>query len=187
MDSTAFVVLAAGAGRRFGGGKLDANLRGRPLGRWATNAVESTGSNNRYIVVGDSPPSFTSDLQGWTIIRNPDANRGIGTSINMAAETLSHFDRIVISLADMPFVIPSHLMLLAQAKGAMFTRHVDGRPGVPAVFLKAHFLQLSKLPDDVGAASLARQLSAKIAPSASPAMLIDIDTKDDLEAAMTEH
>ena len=36
-------VLAAGRGKRFGGGKLEATCAGKPLGRWVLDAVRKRG------------------------------------------------------------------------------------------------------------------------------------------------
>ncbi|MFA7588495.1 MAG: NTP transferase domain-containing protein, partial [Novosphingobium sp.] len=84
MASIAFVVLGAGAARRFGGRKLDADLNGKVLGRWATDAVEKTGATDRFIVVQPDPPDFVRELNGWHLISNAEYERGIGTSIHAA-------------------------------------------------------------------------------------------------------
>lgn len=48
------VVVAAGAGRRFGRAKHDAELGGRPLWRWAEDALTAAGAAG-VVVVGDVP------------------------------------------------------------------------------------------------------------------------------------
>ena len=38
-DAVFVAVLAAGRASRFGGGKLDADLAGKPVGQWVLDAV----------------------------------------------------------------------------------------------------------------------------------------------------
>lgn len=183
MSGTAFVVLAAGAARRFGGGKLDAALANVPLGLHACGAVESAGAKRRAIVVPPTPPGFLASLEGWTTIVNPDADRGIGTSIRAAIAALCDASRIVITLADMPFVPPGLLRELAQGDNAVFTRHADCKPGVPAAFPRRMFDRLLSLPDDKGAAWLAHEIEYDLLERPRSNALLDIDTAEDLGLA----
>ncbi|MFT3965605.1 MAG: NTP transferase domain-containing protein, partial [Sphingobium sp.] len=75
-------ILAAGRASRFGGGKLDAACAGKPLGRWVLDAVAAAGAPPGLIVVGPRPPAFAGDAlhDGWTVITNAEAERGMGTS-----------------------------------------------------------------------------------------------------------
>jgi len=179
-DDVAFAVLAAGSAMRFGGGKLDAPLRGRPLGRWATDAVEAAGAVARLLVVGLRPPAFAARLEEWTVVGNPDAARGIGTSIAAAVAAAAGRARLVIALADMPFVTADHLGRLARGEGMVFTRQADGRPGVPAAFPASVFRHLLDLPPDRGAAHLARTVPAAMIDPPNAAIRIDIDTQADM-------
>lgn len=180
MGRVAIVVLAAGAARRFGSGKLDAELGGRPLGLWATETA-GTVSADRFIVCPPQRPSFVQALRGWTVITNAQADHGIGTSIKAALGALDGYDRIVVTLADMPFVPAALLRELAQGRGTLFTRHPDGRPGVPAAFDRDAFAQLAALPDDSGAARIASVRSCITIQPDDPNVLADVDTKADLD------
>ncbi len=180
MGSTAYIVLAAGSGRRFGGGKLDAELSGKAVGRWTTDAVERTGAIDRFIVVGNDRPAFVADLKGWNIVINTRADAGIGTSLGAAIAAARDYDRVVIALADMPFVTAEYLKALADREGAVFTRHPDGRAGVPAAFPNALFPELLSLPDDQGAAAIAKRVAAEILEPGNRSALTDIDTPADL-------
>lgn len=53
---TGVVLLAAGQGRRFGGGKLTAQFRGRPLWEWAAETAENANFSARVLVVGPKSP-----------------------------------------------------------------------------------------------------------------------------------
>ena len=52
------IVVAAGSGDRFGRPKADVELAGRPLWRWAVDALESGGCDG-VVVVGDVPGGIT--------------------------------------------------------------------------------------------------------------------------------
>lgn len=178
MASVAFVVLAAGAGRRFGGRKLDAGLDGKALGRWATDAVEKAGATHRFIVVNPHPPDFTHKLKGWHLLFNPEHKQGIGTSIHTAINAVRNYDRVVFSLADMPFVDASNLKRLGEETGATFTRQRDGKPGVPAAFPQSVFDILLDLPNDRGAAFIAARICFSVIGAASDTHLLDVDTRN---------
>jgi molybdopterin-guanine dinucleotide biosynthesis protein A len=74
-------VLAAGAGRRFGGGKLDADLAGRPVAAWALGAAQALGASV-HVVAGPDVPACLAGRADLTI--NPDAASGMGSSLRHA-------------------------------------------------------------------------------------------------------
>ncbi len=181
-EDVAVAVLAAGSASRFGGGKLDAMLDERPLGIWATSAVESAGAKSRFIIVPDESPAFCGALKGWHIVTNPDAEQGMGTSIRAAVKAATGFRRLVIVLADMPFIEARHLRSIAQSDNLVFTRYPDGGSGVPAGFPEKFFGSLLALPPEKGAASMPGWPDADLIAPLSERSLKDIDTLADLGA-----
>lgn len=182
--SIGFALLAAGESRRFGGGKLDAPLGTKPLWRWAADTVVAAGFVTRLLIVSEKTvPAQSLTANDWQTATNPNAQAGLATSIALACALAKDCSRLVIGLADMPFVEPDHLRALAQADGVVFTLYPSGRAGVPAGFPGDAFSTLAGLRGDRGAAGLnwGKPLNA-IAP-ASLASLLDIDTPDDLERA----
>ncbi|MEL7690753.1 nucleotidyltransferase family protein [Citromicrobium bathyomarinum] len=175
----ALILLAAGRSERFGSDKLTALFRGRPLWEWAAAAAENAGFESLYLVIGGH--SGISGRDGWEVVMNNNAERGLGTSISVGVGAASHHERVVIALADMPLMKPSHLRLLGQESGAIFTCQPDGTAGNPAAFGHEHFPQLRTLDGDRGARSLSLDNTLVIAPPTSD-MLIDIDTPSDLAA-----
>ncbi len=183
--SIAFALLAAGRSQRFGGGKLEAVLNGKPLWRWAADTAEVAGFATRFLIV-PAPPKPETAAEGWTIAVNANADAGIATSISLACSLATDCRRVVIGLADMPFVEPDHLRVLAMAEGVAFTRYPSCREGVPASFPREAFARLANLQGDRGAATIDWAADrAAIAPT-SPASLIDIDTPQDLERARAQ-
>lgn len=180
----AFALLAAGKGRRFGGGKLVADLGGSPLWRWAARSVEQAGFVTRYLIVpGDGAFVMGEGAEGWTIAENPDADEGISTSIRRACELATDCYRLVVALADMPFVEPDHLRTLAGGAGVIFTGYKSGRLGVPAAFPRDAFPRLAGLTGDRGAAALDWGQDAISVRPTSYDSLLDIDRNLDLEHA----
>ncbi|MGZ5792459.1 MAG: NTP transferase domain-containing protein, partial [Croceibacterium sp.] len=59
----AIALLAAGGATRFGGGKLDADCVGKPLGRWALEAALAIPHDRLAVVVGDPAPEFVSGCE----------------------------------------------------------------------------------------------------------------------------
>lgn len=169
-------VLAAGRGSRFGGGKLEAACAGKPLGRWALDAAEETGLRPGIVVMGPDGASFARD---WTQVLNPDPEAGLGSSLAIAVSMARAGGRtsLLVLLADMPLVAPSHLRDLVARPAPVATRHRDGRPGVPAVLDEDLMSRAAVLTGDRGAAPLLGEAPLIDAP---PGSLRDVDTPEDL-------
>lgn len=172
-------VLAAGRATRFGGGKLEAPCAGKPLGRWALDAVERAGLGPGTIVTGPEGLRFA---EGWMALANPQPEDGLGTSLAIAARNALERDAgtLLVLLADMPLVAPAYLRQLAAAPAPAATRQPDGRPGVPALLDRALLEKAAALTGDRGAGPL---LSGATLLDPPPGMLRDVDTPADLTEA----
>ena len=176
-------VLAAGSASRFGGGKLDAMLADKPVGQWALEAVDAAGLGTGVIVVGSEAPQFARD-SGWPLLVNRQAAQGLGTSLALAAtHAMVQGRALLVVLADMPLVDPTHLALLAQAKAITATGWPQGRAGVPACFPLALLPEVVQLTGDAGAGALLTGRAGLHLVEAAPQMLLDIDTPADLASA----
>ena len=176
---TGVVLLAAGRGERFGGDKLTALFRGRPLWTWAAQAAEAIDFSERIIVV--KPDDVPGNRPGWTRIENPLAPRGMGGSIAAGVSAISFCERVIVMLADMPCVSSAHLYQLASADGAAYSRYRGNRPGCPAAFPKSAFEGLRGLAGNQGARRLYDEGDLLISP-AGENELADVDTVRDLAA-----
>lgn len=175
----ALLLLAAGRSERFGSDKLVSEFRGRPLWEWAALAAERAGFQSLYVVTGEHSLVRPGSL--WKTILNPEAKQGMGTSIAAGIAAAADHKRIVIALADMPLIGSSHLRVLGEGSGVIFTRQEDGRPGSPAAFGQEDFGKLRLLTGDAGARSLAFPAATVIAAKTSR-MLMDIDSPSDASA-----
>ncbi len=185
------MVLAAGAGRRFGGGKLLVPFAGAPLIRRTLEAVCGVGFAEVVVVTGTESAAIAAVLEGLTcrLVASADWADGMAASLRAGLAALaSGTSGVFIFLGDMPLV-PVHLCadLAEQAKRAGYAARpmVAGKPGHPAAFTRASFVDLAKLSGDTGANRL---LAARVSGVAYLACddlgaLIDIDAPEDIAAA----
>ncbi len=178
-------VLAAGAARRFGGGKLDADLAGKRVGQWALDAVAGAGLEPGVIVVPGNVPAFAAE-SGWSTLTNVCASDGIGTSIALAASAaLGQGRALLVLLADMPLVSADHVAALLAHPGGAATAYPDGKAGVPALVPPGLLPHLAELDGKAGAGpflSMQRDLARVTPPDA---LLLDIDRPEDLARAVS--
>ena len=183
----AIAVLAAGSSRRFGDAdKLGAMLRGKPLALHATDTLRPLKADTRVVITSrlDHPSASGWERAGFSVVHNPNADEGMGTSVAVAARIArrSGADALMIALADMPLVPREHYQALADAArdgGAEVLLASSGGavPMPPAAFGRDHFDALAALSGDQGARALLRQAETIACP---PAWLTDIDTPEAL-------
>lgn len=181
-ERLAVAILAAGSARRFGGGKLDADCAGKPVGRWALDAARALDSQGLAVVVGDNFPAFAA---GVATIANPQADRGLGTSTAAAARWAAEqgADALLIVLADMPLVSAATLQQLAAGPLPAAVAYPGGKPGAPACFPASMLAELGALSGEPGAASLLRGRDQVRLVEVEPTELRDVDRPEDLADA----
>jgi len=173
------VVLAAGRGERFGGGKLDADCAGRPLGCWTLEAVRHAGLAPGTVVVGPGSAHFADASPGWKLLVNPRPEDGLGSSLALAARaSLARGDQaLLVLLADMPLVTADYLRELAAATPPAGTCHPDDHAGVPALLDRELIAKAAGLTGDRGAGPLLEHVRLLAPPAWT---LRDVDTAEDL-------
>lgn len=184
----AIALLAAGSARRFGGGKLDAMLAGKRLGRHALDAALSLRRGMPLVVVSEDAPAFSREAAAEGLaapIVNPLAQEGLGTSVALAARHAKEAgaERLLLLAADMPLVTAATLRALVEAcrTAPACVRHPDGHPGIPACFPATSFPALAALGGDKGAGALLRSGDVAVL-DIDPHELRDVDTVAELEA-----
>jgi molybdenum cofactor cytidylyltransferase len=189
------IVLAAGAGRRFGGRKLTAIFAGRPLIAGALDAAFAAPARGVILATDGDPDLATiawdharelgreDDL---TIVVVTEAAEGMGASLRTAALALpADADGAFVFLGDMPRIPPEVPRALAQALREGFdlaAPRVGDRRGHPVLFGRAHFQALRALSGDAGAQRVLAQAGArlKLVDTADLGVLFDVDRPEDL-------
>jgi molybdenum cofactor cytidylyltransferase len=106
-ESVTAVVLAAGAGSRFGGGKLLAPLGGRPILQRVLDRIAGAGIDDVVVVLGDDAAAIEAaiDWRAERRVRNPDPGQGLSSSLRIGVgEVPATADAMLVALGDQPLV-----------------------------------------------------------------------------------
>jgi len=112
------IVLAAGAGSRFGGGKLLASLSGRPVLQHVLDRVADAGVQDVVVVLGDDAEVVEEaiDWRSERRVRNPDPGRGLSSSVRIGIEALDDaVEGALIVLGDQPLLSVETIRALLDA------------------------------------------------------------------------
>ncbi len=192
MHKTAIVLVASGLSRRFGRhDKMLAQLGGQPLVEHAAQAITSLHPITRVAVCPANKPAIGERLiDRFVIAVNKKPKDGLGHSIALGAQVALQFkpNAILVCMGDMPFVEPWLLdaltRRLAEDGADIVHAGANNSPHPPTVFGRNCFERLASLDGDDGAKSLMRASDLRVVAYSAPApVLLDVDTRDDLELA----
>jgi len=182
LDDIAFVVLAAGAGRRFGGPKQLAPLAGKPLLQHVVDAAPDPLT----VVLGSHADAVRAgvDLSGGDVVVCEDWEEGQAASLRAGVAAAGDVDAVVVLLGDMPFVTPQviagavdHLSGRWDAVRTLY----GGAPGHPVVLGRRVLDAVPALRGDVGARDLLRAFRVREWEAGHLCDPVDIDTPEQLE------
>jgi len=171
------VLLAAGRGERFGGGKLLVPL---PAGPNAGVALGVAACRNLRAAVGGviavvrpGDPALVASFarEGAHVVVAANADGGMGASLAAGIAAASGADGFVVALADMPWVAPATIRAVVEAlrSGASIAApRCHGRRGHPVGFAAAHRAELVALAGDQGARAI-------VEANASLVTFVDVD------------
>jgi len=188
-DGLYAVLLAAGASTRFGSPKQLVRVAGRPLLHTAvTRAAEVTG-NALIVVLGAGAAELAPLLRHspCSVVINQDWREGLASSIRAGLARLPPAcTGVLLLLADQAAVTTDDLKRLAgtwrKQPQYLAAALYAGITGVPAIFPRSAFRDLSELRGDAGARELLRRNADRLVRVPMPSAAIDIDTPEDLLA-----
>lgn len=193
MSKLAVLLLAAGSSSRMGVPKQLLKWNNTTLLNHAINTVKQIDQNEIVLVLGAHFDEITSkiDASNITVIFNEDWKKGLGNSIacgiKYIKESLPDIDSVLIQLADQPLIDSNFLNKMIEyyqldTDKIICTSYQNKRLGVPAIFNKTNFEELSKLNHDKGAKDLLNNNSEDILFLDGTNLISDIDTLEDYEA-----
>lgn len=196
VRDAAAVILAAGAGSRFGGGKVQASLEGRPLLAHVLTAAREADIGRLVVVLGrdagavldavhrDDPAA----LERVLIALNPAPGRGLATSIRLgfrAATAAPAPAGVLLLLGDQPRVRAEVLRALCGAMApasalAVVPRYADDSTPNPVLLLPAGWPLVARLAGDRGLGPLLAAESTRLVQVPVRGRNPDVDTPNDL-------
>ena len=188
------ILLAAGASSRFGSNKLLYPLEdGVPMVVAAARRIRA--AIPRSVAVVDAPDSEVAALlrgESLDIVVNPEAGRGMGSSLARGVAATPAVAGWVIALADMPYIPVPVIREVAGrlAAGASVVAPVyRGRRGHPVGFAARHASALMQLQGDAGARGVVDANTGSLEPVVveTATVITDIDTPGDYWALQPAH
>lgn len=152
------VVLAAGAGERFGGPKQLAELDGRPLvTHVVATALGHPAVDHVVVVLGARADAvraaLPADRHPVRTVVCADWAEGPSASLRCGLATIGEADALVL-LADQPRLPAAAIDRVLAAPGDLVRATVDGRPGHPVLLRGPWRARVAALSDDERRATL---------------------------------
>jgi molybdenum cofactor cytidylyltransferase len=183
------VVLAAGAGSRFGGPKQLADLDGEPLLEHALRAVEAVPAIERIVVVlGSRADEICAevDFGSAEVVVCDGWQEGQAASLRCGIDAIDGADVALLMLGDMPRITPQVIARFADlgrehGSEARARAVYGGTPGHPVVLGSAYFAALSGLSGDLGAREVLKKIGTYSIECGHLCSAADVDTPEALE------
>lgn len=157
MTGVAGLLLAAGAGRRYGRPKALVEYEGERLVDRMAGTLAEGGCDPVVVVIGAAADQVRAPgLAGRTVIENPDWATGIGSSLRagLAALAATRAVAAVVLLVDMPGVTAAAVRRVAAVAGpdTLAMGGYGQRRGHPVLLGRAHWAGVAALAvGDTGA------------------------------------
>jgi molybdenum cofactor cytidylyltransferase len=184
------ILLAAGGSSRLGSSKQFLEFKGEPLLRRSLRALLGSHVQRVMTVLGANHDCCRAHIDDLPVecVLNTRWRDGISGSIALGLEAAlraePHLDAVVIALCDQPHMttrLINEIIAVHHETGAGKIASVyENVQGAPALFSKAHFLDLLSLKGDEGARSLLR--ADDVALVSFPKGSVDIDTPEQYQA-----
>jgi molybdenum cofactor cytidylyltransferase len=182
------VVLAAGAGTRFGGGKLLAQIGGRSVLQHVLDALATAGVGDVVVVLGDEIDAIEAAI-AWRSerrIRNPDPDRGLSSSLRIGIEAVGDdAQAALILLGDQPLVPVAAIRALMAApadpsRPVVVPVYPDDHGRNPVLLRRPAYTLVDEAEGDRGLGPVLAAHPDLVAEVDVTGVNPDLDTPDDL-------
>lgn len=184
------IILAAGSSSRVNGEpKQMLEFRGKTLLRRAAETALQSEFSSTIVVLRANQEQMRKDIEDLPlkIAINENPESGISSSIKIGLSAISeeNSDAVIIMLCDQPLVTTEVLQRLrdvfVETGKPIAASEYKNTIGVPALFAREIFGELSNLQNDEGAKKVIKKDKYRIALVAAPEAAFDIDTLQDYE------
>jgi molybdenum cofactor cytidylyltransferase len=163
-------------------------FRGKTLLRRAAETALNTNCET-VVVLGANAENFTKEIADLSpplrVVVNENWAAGMGVSIKTGLSVLANenLDAVVVMLCDQPFVTAETIRRLIekfeQTGAPVVACLYNNTTGVPALFARKMFAELSNLEGDAGAKAIIKKHHADVAQTPAPEAAFDVNTEAD--------
>lgn len=188
MSGVCGVLLAAGSGSRFGGGKLIHPLpaSGIPLAVAAWRHLRAAVPQSCVVVrAGETAVAQLFRAEGARVVECEDAGAGMGRSLSCGVRANPYARGWIIALGDMPCVEVATIRWIADTvaeRNRIVVPTRQGKRGHPVGFPVRLYAELADLQGDIGARTVLQANAADLVERDvdDPGIFADVDTPADL-------
>ena len=190
------IVLAAGASSRMGNPKQTLQFRGESLLRRAVLAALGAGCRPVIVVTGAYAELSRREFEGLDVLEllNTRWETGMASSVRAGIEELvsadTNLNAVVLMLCDQPYVTADVIYGLVAAHratgSAVVASTYGGSFGVPALFDKTLFAELTRLEGAAGAKQVIKRHASEAHFLPFRGGEVDVDTPDDFSRLIAE-
>ena len=191
------VILAAGSSSRMGSPKQVLQFEGNSLLRRAALAALGAACRPVVVVTGAHAELCRREFDGLDVREalNPDWESGMASSVRAGIECLismePHVAATVLLLCDQPHVTSDVILSLVAAHHATGTSVVASAYdhqsfGVPALFSRTLFTELTELEGSSGAKEIIKRHASEAHFLPFPAGEVDVDTPHDFSCLVAQ-
>lgn len=136
--TTAGLVLAAGAGVRFGGPKAPYVYEGERLVDRAVRIMREAGCQPVMVVLG----AWVGGVPDAVIVVNDEWPEGIGSSLRTglsALDLMPEVESVIVTLVDLPGLTAEGVRRILESLAPIVAATFDGERGHPVKFARKHW------------------------------------------------
>ncbi|HWQ57545.1 MAG TPA: nucleotidyltransferase family protein [Clostridia bacterium] len=182
------ILMAAGAGKRFGSNKLVALYEGKPLYLRAMEAIPAELFEAVVVVTGCEDILAEAEERGFDTVLNDKPEEGSSRTIRLGIDRAREYgaDAAMFMVCDQPRLKRDSVAKLIDdflAHPERIALMADGtRRGNPAIFPEEFFGELYALPEDAGGSLVICRHEDRLTlhQIADPRELVDVDRREQL-------
>ena len=183
MPEIAGLVLAAGAGRRYGMPKALVRYQGQLFVERTVHVLERAGCSPVIAVLGAQADEVRSLLPDLNAVDNPDWPAGMGSSLRVGLKALPDLESVVVLPVDTPGVTAGAVrrLMARSSPKALLRAGYEGEPGHPVLIGHDHWAGVYALATgDAGAREYLRRNRPETVPCGDISDGRDVERPADL-------
>ncbi|RTY88678.1 nucleotidyltransferase family protein [Flavobacterium sp. RSP15] len=187
-NKTGIVLLAAGGSSRLGRPKQLLEFNGKTLLFHTVEQILEV-STKAIVIMGSKNTAIEKEVDSVLICRNPDWQKGMGSSISKGLEELLlvnlDIEHCILAVCDQPHIDAAVFRSLIEkhkktGKGIIASSYANTM-GTPVLFSRKYFTELMQLSGNAGARKMIEKYKKDVDSIPFEKGAVDIDTIEDYE------